>query len=184
VVLSAHDHDYERFVPQDPDGWADPIQGIRQFVVGTGGKNLHRFRTVEANSEVRNADSFGVLLLALHPGSSTGGPVGAWGRVRRCGVGVMPQAGPAPAAWSLGEDVSNHDLTGSLRLIFMETPSRHATQRRILAFVLVVLAIGLVVVKAIPGGVVLVTLTATHGLHVGDLPVLALLLAAGWLAVW
>jgi hypothetical protein len=66
----------------------------------------------------------------------------------------------------------------------MGTPSRRATQRRILAFVLVVLAIGLVVVEAIPNGAVLVTLTATHGVHAGDLPVLVLLLAAGWLTIW
>ena len=66
----------------------------------------------------------------------------------------------------------------------METPSRRATQRRILAFLLVVLAIGLVVGEAIPNGVVLVNITETHGVHAGDLPVLALLLAAGWLAVW
>ena len=66
----------------------------------------------------------------------------------------------------------------------MESPSRRGTQRRILAFLLVVLAIGLVVVEAIPNGVVLVTLAATHGVHAGDLPVLALLLVAGWLAIW
>jgi hypothetical protein len=66
----------------------------------------------------------------------------------------------------------------------MGIPSRRGRQRRILAFVLVVLAIGLVVVEAIPNGVVLVTLTATHGVHAGDLPVLALLLVAGWLAIW
>jgi hypothetical protein len=64
----------------------------------------------------------------------------------------------------------------------MKTPSRRGTQRRILAFVLVVVA--MVVAKSIPDGVVLVTITATHGLHVGDLPVLALLLAVGWLAIW
>jgi hypothetical protein len=69
VVLSAHDHDYERFGPQRPDGKADPVRGIRQFVVGTGGKNLRGFSRVEANSEVRNGDTFGVLLLTLHPGS-------------------------------------------------------------------------------------------------------------------
>ena len=34
-----------------------------------GGNNLHRFRKVAANSKVRHADSFGVLLLTLHPGS-------------------------------------------------------------------------------------------------------------------
>ena len=66
----------------------------------------------------------------------------------------------------------------------METPSRRGTQRKILAFVLVVLAIGQVVLQAIPNGVVLLTVTATHGVHAGYLPVLALLLAASWLAVW
>jgi hypothetical protein len=66
----------------------------------------------------------------------------------------------------------------------METPSRRGTQRKILAFVLVVLAIGQVVLQAIPNGVMLLTVTATHGVHAGDLPVLALLLAASWLAVW
>src|SRR4029450_3695934 len=40
VVLSSHDHDYERFAPQDPDAKPDPRRGMRQFVVGTGGKNL------------------------------------------------------------------------------------------------------------------------------------------------
>jgi hypothetical protein len=66
----------------------------------------------------------------------------------------------------------------------MHTPSRRGTQRRILAFLLVVLAIGLVAANAIPNGAVLLSLTATHGIHAGDLPVLALLLAAGWLAIW
>jgi hypothetical protein len=64
VVLSGHDHDYERFAPQDASGNADP-RGIREFVVGTGGEELHPFTTVAANSEVRAADTFGVLKLAL-----------------------------------------------------------------------------------------------------------------------
>jgi hypothetical protein len=75
-------------------------------------------------------------------------------------------------------------LTVSLRLTSMQTPLGRDTQRRILAFLLVLLAIGLVVVEAIPNGAVLLSLTATHGVHVGDLPVLGLLLAAGWLAIW
>ena len=67
VVIGGHDHDYERFTPQDPDGKADPANGIREFVVGTGGKNSHRrFASPEPNSEVRNADTFGVLKLTLH----------------------------------------------------------------------------------------------------------------------
>ena len=37
LIVNGHDHDYERFAPQDPDGKADPARGIREFVVGTGG---------------------------------------------------------------------------------------------------------------------------------------------------
>ena len=43
VVLNGHDHDYERFAPQNPSGQADPTQGISEFVVGTGGAELRRF---------------------------------------------------------------------------------------------------------------------------------------------
>src|SRR5262249_32840470 len=67
VVINGHDHDYERFAPQDPDAKPDPSRGIREFVVGSGGKNTHRaFGAPVANSEVRNADTFGVLKLTLH----------------------------------------------------------------------------------------------------------------------
>jgi acid phosphatase type 7 len=67
VVINGHDHDYERFAPQDPSGKLDPQRGIREFVVGTGGKNSHRrFATPKPNSERRQADTFGVLKLTLH----------------------------------------------------------------------------------------------------------------------
>jgi acid phosphatase type 7 len=70
VVVNGHDHDYERFAPQDPEGKADPKRGIREFVAGTGGKNSHRtFAAVQANSEVHQADTFGVLKLTLHASS-------------------------------------------------------------------------------------------------------------------
>ena len=63
VVLNGHDHNYERFGPRGPTGTSDPA-GIREFVVGTGGRNLQPFASSPA-SEVRSADSFGVLELAL-----------------------------------------------------------------------------------------------------------------------
>ncbi len=66
AVLSGHDHDYERFAPQDADGELDPERGIRQFVAGTGGRSLYRWRQVHPNSEVKNNDTFGVLKLTLH----------------------------------------------------------------------------------------------------------------------
>jgi hypothetical protein len=66
VVLSGHDHDYERFAPQDADSKADPVRGLRQFVAGTGGRSLYKWRTPDANSEVRNNETFGVFKMTLH----------------------------------------------------------------------------------------------------------------------
>jgi len=66
LVLNGHDHDYERFAPQNPSGQLDTTRGIREFVVGTGGKNHYAFTTVQANSQVRNSDTYGVLQLTLH----------------------------------------------------------------------------------------------------------------------
>jgi hypothetical protein len=65
VVLSGHDHDYERFAPQDADGVLDRDRGLREFVVGTGGAVPTPFGTVAANSEVRLAGTLGVLKLTL-----------------------------------------------------------------------------------------------------------------------
>jgi hypothetical protein len=71
VVLSGHDHHYERFAP---------IDGIRSFVVGTGGRNLTGFGTPKPGSEVR-LQSFGILDLELRDGDYTwrfkGAPGGA-----------------------------------------------------------------------------------------------------------
>jgi acid phosphatase type 7 len=69
LILSAHDHTYERFAPQTPSGTLDTTRGIREFIIGSGGANHTSFVTVAANSEVRNADTFGVLELTLHPTS-------------------------------------------------------------------------------------------------------------------
>jgi hypothetical protein len=69
VVLAGHDHHYERFAPQTPDGVRDDARGIRQFVVGTGGKSHYAVTTPIANSEVANDDTYGVLLLRLYAGS-------------------------------------------------------------------------------------------------------------------
>jgi hypothetical protein len=65
LVLNGHDHDYERFAPQDPNGVADPVNGIREFIVGTGGKGLRPIKKAIANSEVQNDNTLGVLKLTL-----------------------------------------------------------------------------------------------------------------------
>ena len=64
VVITAHDHLYERFGKQDADGRSD-ARGLRQFIVGTGGAMLYNFQRQEANSQVRQ-QSHGVLRLRLH----------------------------------------------------------------------------------------------------------------------
>ncbi len=65
IVLSGHDHDYERFAPQDANGRLDPERGIRQFVVGTGGAYATPFLWRQKHSEVRDNSRSGVLKLVL-----------------------------------------------------------------------------------------------------------------------
>ena len=62
VVVNGHDHGYERFAPQTPDGLASPT-GIREFVAGTGGASLYA-QGARPNSEVR-VSAYGVLKLTL-----------------------------------------------------------------------------------------------------------------------
>ena len=65
-MLNGHDHHYERFAPQTPGAVADPVRGIREFVVGTGGDDPRGIGTIRANSQVR-AMTIGVLKLTLKP---------------------------------------------------------------------------------------------------------------------
>jgi len=67
VVLNGHEHSYERFAPQRDSGRATAEEGMAEFVVGTGGRDLRGFGEPTPNSEVRWNDSFGVLALTLHP---------------------------------------------------------------------------------------------------------------------
>jgi acid phosphatase type 7 len=68
LILVGHDHHYERFAPQTSAGVADP-NGIREFIVGTGGKNWTSIPTVQPNSEARATNLYGFLKLDLHPTS-------------------------------------------------------------------------------------------------------------------
>ncbi|MGZ8603815.1 MAG: metallophosphoesterase family protein [Actinomycetota bacterium] len=69
VVLNGHSHNYQRWRPQDPSGAADPDRGIREFVVGTGGRLLYSIPDGRApdNLEAAQDGSFGVLRLTLRP---------------------------------------------------------------------------------------------------------------------
>ena len=66
VIINGHDHLYERFARQTANGLADPVNGIRQFTVGTGGADLYNFVRTAANSEARHM-RYGVLKLTLRP---------------------------------------------------------------------------------------------------------------------
>src|SRR5205814_2972144 len=68
VVINGHDHDYERFAPQDPEGKADPAHGIREFVVGSGGKNTHRvFSLLPRTTKTQTPKTSVVLNSTLNP---------------------------------------------------------------------------------------------------------------------
>ena len=71
LVLAGHEHSYERFAPQDPEGKADPANGIREIVAGTGGRSHDLLGFATPNSEIRNWETFGVLKLTLAPGKYT-----------------------------------------------------------------------------------------------------------------
>jgi hypothetical protein len=68
VVLNGHDHDYQRFGLLNPSGAADP-NGIREFVIGTGGWGHYSFTSSSPVPQVRNDTDYGVLKLTLHPSS-------------------------------------------------------------------------------------------------------------------
>jgi hypothetical protein len=68
LVLNGHEHSYERFMPMDAKGLSDP-QGMRAFVVGTGGSEFYPFGPALGTSEVRDNTTYGVLKLTLHEDS-------------------------------------------------------------------------------------------------------------------
>jgi hypothetical protein len=67
VVLAGHDHNYQRFARMDNAGRIDPVDGIRSFVVGTGGKSQYATRVI-AGQEAADDSTHGVLRLALAAG--------------------------------------------------------------------------------------------------------------------
>jgi 3',5'-cyclic AMP phosphodiesterase CpdA len=90
VILSGHAHMYERFQPMDSDGQVNLERGLREFVVGTGGKvPLHMIPAVVRGSETRDNTTHGVLRLELRPSSF------AW-RFVKAGDGSYTDEGEAP----------------------------------------------------------------------------------------
>lgn len=69
VVLNGHEHAYTRYAPMTPTGVLDRAHGIREFVVGTGGKSHYLSTAVAPNTEYTNRSTFGALFLTLHADS-------------------------------------------------------------------------------------------------------------------
>ena len=69
VVLNGHQHGYERFAPQRPDGVRDDARGIRSFIVGTGGIGFYPWTGTAPNSVTKQTGTYGVLDLTLRAGS-------------------------------------------------------------------------------------------------------------------
>jgi acid phosphatase type 7 len=94
LILTGHSHNYERFAPITPAGDPDPA-GLRQFVVGTGGRSHQTPGPQVVNSEVLLTGVFGVLELSLDSSSYTAR------FIREDGAVVDQSAGtchPPPAA--------------------------------------------------------------------------------------
>jgi hypothetical protein len=88
LILNGHDHLYERFGPQTPDGAGDPARGIRQLTIGEGGRSRHAFVTAAPNSEFRDNLTLGVAELTLREGAYDWHYVGApSGRIADSGSG-------------------------------------------------------------------------------------------------
>jgi hypothetical protein len=95
LMLAGHEHSYERFTPQDPDGRRDPAHGIREIVAGTGGRSHDLLGFAIPNSEVRNADTYGVLKVTLAPQSYTWEFIPEAGKTfRDSGAGVCHNEAP------------------------------------------------------------------------------------------
>ncbi|WP_160317551.1 metallophosphoesterase family protein [Ornatilinea apprima] len=67
IVVSGHDHHFERFAPMNPQGQIDEQRGIRQFIVGTGGASQRGFGDEIEGSEVRHRGDYGVIKFNLYP---------------------------------------------------------------------------------------------------------------------
>jgi acid phosphatase type 7 len=107
LMLAGHEHSYERFAPQDADGRPDPKHGIREIVVGTGGRSHDPLGLATPNSEQRNADTFGVLKLTLSPVKYTWEfiPVNGEEGYHDSGEGTCHNAGRGGR--SRGEEIGN-----------------------------------------------------------------------------
>ena len=113
VVLNGHDHLYERYAQQDPNGNATP-NGIREFVVGTGGESLSPIVSAEPNLQVSDSSDFGVLGLTLGAGSYDWAFRSTSGTVIDSGTTACHGSGTGPTA-SAARDIAAADVPRLIR---------------------------------------------------------------------
>ncbi|MBB5850077.1 metallophosphoesterase [Amycolatopsis umgeniensis] len=66
LVVVGHDHNYQRYAPSRPDGKRDDVNGVRQLLIGTGGRGYYNFdQSSAAEQEAGNTNTFGVGKLTL-----------------------------------------------------------------------------------------------------------------------
>lgn len=68
IIVTGHDHSYQRYQPMNPAGQLDVNRGIRQWVVGTGGRSLSTL-TADSRREAGSGNTWGVLKLTFKAGS-------------------------------------------------------------------------------------------------------------------
>ena len=140
VVLNGHAHNYERFAPQNPEGQLDQAQGIREFVVGTGGKSLNKFvgPPYQNNSEVRLTDNsdppgdFGVIKLTLHPNDPASGDPGSYAWEFRATDGRVLDSSVEPASCH-GAPTSTTDPVPGPPAVISTSPATIATTDNVTA---------------------------------------------------
>jgi hypothetical protein len=72
VVLTGHNHNYQRYLPMDADGTFDPVRGIVEFIVGTGGRNTNELGSPSTRPPTfvtGQDDAMGILSMTLEAGS-------------------------------------------------------------------------------------------------------------------
>ena len=144
VVLNGHDHVYERFAQQDPNGNAT-ANGIREFVAGTGGESLFSLSNPPATLQAWDDKDFGVLVMTLHSGSydwafkNTSGAVIDSGSAacHGSGGGSAVALGPRAISAAAARDMASADVAARDRrqpqLVFDARPLRSsvaAVERR------------------------------------------------------
>ncbi|WP_308102676.1 discoidin domain-containing protein [Lentzea sp. CC55] len=87
LVLSGHDHHYERLKPLGKSGAVDTTNGMRAAIVGIGGDYLYKDVTPRAGVEKWFADSHGVMKITLS------GRTYSWEVIDTAGT-VRDKAGP------------------------------------------------------------------------------------------